>query len=182
MPRLIAIRLVQAVPVILIVSVLAFLLINLLPGDPAVVIAGDQASPEAIAAVRHNLGLDRPLLEQLGIWFVHLAARQFRPVADAEPERRVGDGRAACRSRCRSPLLSLAITAPDRHFRRRARGLLSADLDRFAGHDVGAARRVGAGVLDRHPLDHPVQRHSALVSDRRLHCRSCPIQCCGCAR
>jgi peptide/nickel transport system permease protein len=57
--------------------VLAFLLINLLPGDPAVVIAGDQASPEAIAAVRHNLGLDRPLLEQLGIWFAHLLQGNF---------------------------------------------------------------------------------------------------------
>jgi peptide/nickel transport system permease protein len=61
MSRLIAVRILQALPVILIVSVLAFLLITLLPGDPAVVIAGDQASPEAIAAVRHNLGLDKPL-------------------------------------------------------------------------------------------------------------------------
>ena len=77
MPRLILYRILQAAPVILVVSVLAFLLINLLPGDPAVVIAGDQASPEAIAAVRHNLGLDRPLLEQLGIWFAHLLQGNF---------------------------------------------------------------------------------------------------------
>jgi peptide/nickel transport system permease protein len=77
MPRLIAIRILQALPVIVIVSILAFLLINLLPGDPAVVIAGDQASPEAIAVVRHNLGLDRPLIEQLGIWFVHLLQGNF---------------------------------------------------------------------------------------------------------
>jgi peptide/nickel transport system permease protein len=77
MSRLIAVRVLQAVPVILIVSVLAFLLITLLPGDPAVVIAGDQASPEAIAAVRHNLGLDKPLIEQLGIWFIHLVQGNF---------------------------------------------------------------------------------------------------------
>jgi peptide/nickel transport system permease protein len=77
MPRLIAIRILQALPVIVIVSILAFLLINLLPGDPAVVIAGDQASPEAIAVVRHNLGLDKPLIEQLGIWFVHLLQGNF---------------------------------------------------------------------------------------------------------
>jgi peptide/nickel transport system permease protein len=77
MPRLIAIRILQALPVIVIVSILAFLLINLLPGDPAVVIAGDQASPEAIEAVRHNLGLDKPLIEQLGIWFVHLLQGNF---------------------------------------------------------------------------------------------------------
>jgi peptide/nickel transport system permease protein len=77
MLRLIANRILQAAPVIVVVSVLAFLLINLLPGDPAVVIAGDQASPEAIAAVRHNLGLDKPLIEQLGIWFLHLLQGNF---------------------------------------------------------------------------------------------------------
>jgi len=77
MARLTLMKLLQAVPVILIVSVLAFLLMSLLPGDPAVVIAGDQASPEAIEQVRRNLGLDRPFLEQLGIWFLHLAQGQF---------------------------------------------------------------------------------------------------------
>jgi peptide/nickel transport system permease protein len=77
MLRLIANRILQAVPVIVVVSILAFLLINLLPGDPAVVIAGDQASPDAIAAVRHNLGLDKPLIEQLGIWFLHLLQGNF---------------------------------------------------------------------------------------------------------
>jgi peptide/nickel transport system permease protein len=77
MLRVIANRVLQAAPVIVVVSILAFLLINLLPGDPAVVIAGDQASPEAIAAVRHNLGLDKPLLEQLGIWFLHLLQGNF---------------------------------------------------------------------------------------------------------
>ena len=51
MNRLIAYKIAQAVPVVLLVSVLAFLLMLLLPGDPAVVIAGDQASPEAIAAL-----------------------------------------------------------------------------------------------------------------------------------
>jgi peptide/nickel transport system permease protein len=77
MLRLIANRILQAAPVIVVVSILAFLLINLLPGDPAVVIAGDQASPDAIAAVRHNLGLDKPLIEQLGIWFLHLLQGNF---------------------------------------------------------------------------------------------------------
>jgi len=77
MGRLIAIRVLQAVPVILIVSVLAFLLMSLLPGDPAVVIAGDQASPEAIEKVRRGLGLDRPFLEQIGLWFLQLAQGNF---------------------------------------------------------------------------------------------------------
>src|SRR5882757_5520282 len=46
--RIVAIKFLQAVPVILIISVLAFLLLSLLPGDPAVIIAGEQASPAAI--------------------------------------------------------------------------------------------------------------------------------------
>jgi peptide/nickel transport system permease protein len=77
MGRLVTIRVLQAVPVIVIVSVLAFLLMSLLPGDPAVVIAGDQASPEAIEKVRRSLGLDRPFLEQIGLWFLQLAQGNF---------------------------------------------------------------------------------------------------------
>lgn len=77
MARLIALRILQAAPVIVVVSILAFLLMSLLPGDPAVVIAGDQASPEAIEAVRRSLGLDRPFLEQLVAWFVRLLHGDF---------------------------------------------------------------------------------------------------------
>ena len=77
MNRLIAYKIAQAVPVVLLVSVLAFLLMLLLPGDPAVVIAGEQASPEAIAAVRRSLGLDRPVLAQLWLWLGHLAQGDF---------------------------------------------------------------------------------------------------------
>ena len=77
MNRLIAYKIAQAVPVVLLVSVLAFLLMLLLPGDPAVVIAGEQASPEAIAAVRRSLGLDRPVLAQLGLLLGHLAQGGF---------------------------------------------------------------------------------------------------------
>jgi peptide/nickel transport system permease protein len=65
------------VPVILIISVLAFLLLSLLPGDPAIIIAGDQASPEAVEHVRQQLGLDRPFPEQLAIWLLNLAQGNF---------------------------------------------------------------------------------------------------------
>ncbi len=50
---------------------------SLLPGDPAVVIAGDQASPEAIERVRRTLGLDRPFLEQIALWFGQLVRGNF---------------------------------------------------------------------------------------------------------
>lgn len=50
------------------VSALAFLLTPLLPGDPARARLGDDASAEALAAERHELGLDRPLVVQYGDW------------------------------------------------------------------------------------------------------------------
>jgi peptide/nickel transport system permease protein len=75
--RIIGVKLLQAVPVILIISILAFLLLSLLPGDPAIIIAGEQASPEAVERVRQQLGLDRPFLQQLAIWLLNLAQGNF---------------------------------------------------------------------------------------------------------
>src|SRR2546422_10289241 len=51
-------------------SVLA--LLRLPPGDPAAIIAGDYATPQDIARIRAALGLDRPLLVQIGIWLGQL--------------------------------------------------------------------------------------------------------------
>lgn len=57
-------RLLAAVPTLLAVLTLVFVIVRIVPGDPALVILGDQATPEAAAAVRARLGLDRPILEQ----------------------------------------------------------------------------------------------------------------------
>jgi peptide/nickel transport system permease protein len=54
-------RLLQAVPVALGVTILVFLLIHLVPGDPARTILGNQATPARVALLRHEWGLDRPL-------------------------------------------------------------------------------------------------------------------------
>ncbi|MBR0824448.1 ABC transporter permease [Bradyrhizobium manausense] len=54
-------RLIYLVPVLLAVSLLTFLIASLLPGDLAYVILGDQATPEKVAALRHDMGLDQPL-------------------------------------------------------------------------------------------------------------------------
>jgi len=61
-------RLLATIPVMLVVALFVFALLHLSPGDPAAVIAGDTASPADIARIRHNLGLDNPLLMQLGLW------------------------------------------------------------------------------------------------------------------
>lgn len=57
-------RLIQTIPVVLGISVITFLLIYYLPADPARMYAGPSASVEAVARIRHELGLDRPLWEQ----------------------------------------------------------------------------------------------------------------------
>lgn len=54
-------RLLAILPVLLAVSLLTFLIASLLPGDLAFVILGDQATPENVAALRHDMGLDQPL-------------------------------------------------------------------------------------------------------------------------
>jgi peptide/nickel transport system permease protein len=61
-------RLLSVIPVLLIVAVLVFLMLRLVPGDPAVVIAGDTATDEQVAALRERMGLERPIVVQFGIW------------------------------------------------------------------------------------------------------------------
>ncbi|MCP1845899.1 peptide/nickel transport system permease protein [Bradyrhizobium sp. USDA 4524] len=65
-------RLVSAVPVLVLVGFIVFSILYVAPGDPAVVIAGDRASPEEIRHVREMLGLDRPFLVRFAEWFWHI--------------------------------------------------------------------------------------------------------------
>ena len=65
-------RVLAVIPVLLIVAVIVFSLIHITPGDPATLMAGDQALPEQIDRIKKKLGLDRPLHEQLGIYFADI--------------------------------------------------------------------------------------------------------------
>jgi peptide/nickel transport system permease protein len=67
-------RVLATIPVMLVVTVFVFALLRFAPGDPAATIAGDNATSEDIARVRAALGLDKPILTQLGIWLSSLAA------------------------------------------------------------------------------------------------------------
>ncbi len=66
-------RLVQAVPVVLLSTVAVFTLMRLIPGDPAQILAGPDATPESIAAIRTDMGLDQPLPVQYVFWLSHVA-------------------------------------------------------------------------------------------------------------
>src|ERR1700741_2855258 len=61
-------RVVATIPVMAVVALFVFSLLYIAPGDPAAVIAGDQASPADVERIRQSLGLDRPFLLRFGDW------------------------------------------------------------------------------------------------------------------
>lgn len=69
--RAIGSRLAQIIPVVILATVVVFALLQLLPGDPAAAIAGENATIERIAELRRQLGLDQPLVLQYWTWLSH---------------------------------------------------------------------------------------------------------------
>jgi len=61
-------RILATIPVMVVVALFVFSLLFIAPGDPAAVIAGDQATPADVERIRQNLGLDRPFLVQFSDW------------------------------------------------------------------------------------------------------------------
>ncbi len=61
-------RLLATLPVMAVVAIFVFFLLRLAPGDPAAIIAGEDATAAQIAAVRSKLGLDQPILQQFVVW------------------------------------------------------------------------------------------------------------------
>ena len=70
-------RLIQTVIVLLVVSFIAFLLLHLIPGDPVVTMLGQEASQAQIEALRHELGLDQPMVVQYAHWFMNVLHGNF---------------------------------------------------------------------------------------------------------
>ena len=78
-----------AISILLIFTITAVVFVMLrvaLPGDPAVMMAGDRASPELIEQIRNNLGFDRPVLEQFWLFLIHAVQGDLgRSVKFGEP-------------------------------------------------------------------------------------------------
>ena len=70
-------RLLHLLPVLFAVSLLTFLIASLLPGDLAYVILGDQATPEKVEALRHDMGLDQPIWWRYLGWLGHVLEGDF---------------------------------------------------------------------------------------------------------
>ncbi len=87
-------RLLYLLPVMLIVVSIVFFMVHLIPGDPAAIMAGAEATVEDIERMREVMGLDRPLYEQYLLWVSHLVRGDLgdsifldRPVTTAIGER-----------------------------------------------------------------------------------------------
>lgn len=87
-------RLLMMIPVLLGISVIVFFLMALIPGDPAQAILGSYATPENLARLRSELGLDEPLVKRFFIWLGNILQGDFgrsfsleRPVIDEVLER-----------------------------------------------------------------------------------------------
>ncbi len=87
-------RLLAVVPVLLGLTVIVFLIMTLIPGDPATAILGSYATPENVDRLNKQLGLDKPLVQQYFIWLGNLLQGDFgrsyslnRPVLDEVMER-----------------------------------------------------------------------------------------------
>lgn len=72
MTRYIVFRVLSALPTLLGVSILVFGVTYLIPGDPARMMAGTEASPEAVEAIRRRWGLDQPFWVRYGLWLLNM--------------------------------------------------------------------------------------------------------------
>ena len=66
-------RAVATLPVMAMVAVVVFAMLRLTPGDPAAILAGDDASGAQLEAIRRSMGLDQPIMVQLYVWMKQLA-------------------------------------------------------------------------------------------------------------
>ncbi len=87
-------RLFGMIPVLFLVSLIIFYIIHLTPGDPALLMLGEEATPEKLTILRHQLGLDQPIPIQYGIWLANVlhgdlgsSVRTHQPVSEAIAQR-----------------------------------------------------------------------------------------------
>ncbi|TRD15995.1 ABC transporter permease [Palleronia caenipelagi] len=90
----IAKRLISAIPVLLGITIIVFLIMSLIPGDPATAILGSYATPENVEKLNRDLGLDKPMVQRYFIWLGNMLTGDFgrsfslnRPVLDEIVER-----------------------------------------------------------------------------------------------
>ncbi len=174
-------RLLMLIPVFLVVSLMIFMIVHLVPGDPIDNLLRVNSTAEQKAALTAQYGLDKPLIVQYGIWLAHLFQGDLgqaivlrRPV--------VGTDRAesAAQPDTRLPGPAVLDRGGDRH--RCAGCNLPGQLDRSHGHERDTPWFDRARVLAGPVADHAVSRFSsagfrcrAPAAGRPWYCRSLTI-------
>ena len=126
MQRYIISRLLNLIPVVLLITFLVFLVTYLIPGDPALMMLGNEATPEQVEAAREQLGLNEPFFERYLVWVGNvlqgdlgnsyrnnepvwdLIARAFPITASILPRWRTIPASPSSRSTSRSPKRAIA--------------------------------------------------------------------------
>ena len=104
-------RLLESIPVLLGVSIVVFLFLRLIPGDPAVVLLGERASPQSIQRLRENMGLNQPLHVQYARFVSQLARGDLgRSIRTGLPVLEEARGRFPATVELASTALAIAVT------------------------------------------------------------------------
>ena len=157
----IARRLLLFVPMAAGMVIVTFSLLLLIPGDPAAVLLGQEASPADIAQLRATLGLDQPWYIRLGGYFAKLLQGDMgRSIFQNQTVSEIISGRLG--ATVELAVAALVVAVVDRRDARRRRRDAAGRLGRYGGHAAGPARRVDAGLLARHPA------HARLRGQARL--------------
>src|SRR5882762_3430783 len=135
-------RVLAAIPVMGVVALFVFLLLRLTPGDPAAILAGDNATPEQLERIRTSLGLNEPLYAQFFTWIGKLLHGD-RGV-DHHPRHR---GRGAAR---------------------RDRGVEARHLDRPLRDGIVGGRLLRSGIRDRLCADPDLRDRPAMGAGTRF--------------
>ncbi len=138
-------RLFATLPVMAVVALFVFFLLRFAPGDPAAIIAGEDATAEAIEAVRAKLGLDRPMVEQFVVWTGQLLRGDMGvSIFSNMPVTRLISQRLEPTVALTLSTLFVAVALADSH--RRAGRLEGAQAGRPAGHGLCRAGLCHAGA------------------------------------
>ncbi len=156
-------RLISAIPVLLGITVIVFLIMAMIPGDPATAILGSYATPDNVEKLNRDLGLDKPLVTRYFIWLGNMLTGDFgrtfslnRPVLDEIVERFNATLILAGRR--------LRALHASGHSRGRRLGGAPIRVRRQGDHLRRADRHFGAVLLPRHDDDPDVRGEPALAA------------------
>ena len=156
-------RVLAAIPVMGVVALFVFLLLRLTPGDPAAILAGDNATPEQLERIRISLGLNEPLYTQFFTWIGKLLHGDLGVslISNVPVLKMIGQRVEPSIS---IALSTIILSIADRGAARRDRGVETRHLDRPLRDGIVGGRLLGPGIRDRLCADPDLRHRPALAA------------------